>query len=379
MISQFSRGYNPLLNCRLAKPTLATLNDGASPLLNNNQERCIAMKQNVALFDSNAKEAEDFIKGLKDSTGENWTALICNSNKGRKGLANIIRYLKYFTFPFKIFLNRKKYGTIIGWQEFYGLIFAFYCRLFHVKKGNKLVIKNFIYKPKKGFIGKIYFRFMNYIVKSGYIDIYICASKTNAEYCCEIFNESKGEFVFIPFGVNDFSKNISTDIPPKNNYILSLGRSNRDWDFLIEAFKCIPYNLKIVCDELHRDELPANIEILNNVWGHESHEYIYNCKCMIVPIADGRIASGDTVLLKAMSFSKPVIITKPSCLADDYVQDGYNGIVINKDKEELASAVKRIWEDKELYENLSGNSRKHYLENHSLYTYGCNVGELLKS
>ncbi len=35
----FSRGYNPLLNGRLAKPTLATLNDGASPLLNHHAKR----------------------------------------------------------------------------------------------------------------------------------------------------------------------------------------------------------------------------------------------------------------------------------------------------------------------------------------------------
>lgn len=38
-ISPFSRGYNPLLNGRSAQPTLATLNNGASPLLKKKRVR----------------------------------------------------------------------------------------------------------------------------------------------------------------------------------------------------------------------------------------------------------------------------------------------------------------------------------------------------
>jgi glycosyltransferase involved in cell wall biosynthesis len=79
----------------------------------------------------------------------------------------------------------------------------------------------------------------------------------------------------------------------------------------------------------------------------------------------------------AMSFGKPIIITKPSCLADDYVTDGYNGIVIEKDASHLQAAVERIFRDEQLYTSLSQNGRQHYLDNHSLYTYGKRVGEIV--
>ena len=335
------------------------------------------MRENVALFDSSQDEAAEFIRGLQDQTGESWRAIVCNSNKGRQGLTNVIRYIKYFLFPLLIFFRRKRYATIIGWQEFYGLIYAFYCRLFRVKKCSRLIIKNFIYKPKKGFVGKIYFKFMNYIVKSGYVDTYICASKTMVQYCCEVFGESDEKFVFLPFGVNDFAAEYKPEGPATNDYVLSLGRSNRDWQFLLDGAKDIPYPVKIICDELRVDNPPANVEILNSVWGSQTHSYIYNCKCMVIPIADGRIASGDTVLLMAMSFGKPIIITKPSCLADDYVTDGYNGIVIEKDARGLQAAVERIFRDEQLYTSLSQNGRQHYLDNHSLYTYGKRVGEIV--
>ena len=335
-------------------------------------------KCNVALFDSTASEAQDFIQGLEKSTGKQWTAKVLTANQGRKTkLANLIRYFKYFIFPFQIFLNRKKYGCIVGWQAFYGLLFAFYCRLFHVKKTNTLLIKNLIYKPKKGWIGKIYYSFMRYVVKSKYVDVFVCSSDNYCDYCASIFDEPRDRFVFLPFGVNDFAKMHNKSRPATNDYILALGRSNRDWDFLIETLADTQYPLRIVCDELHRDHLPENIQIYNNVWQEASYEFIYNCKFMIIPILDGQIVAGETVLLQSMSFEKPIIITKPSCLADDYVTDGKTGLVVAKEKTMLLEAVKKLYDDELLYSEISKNCRKCYEDKHSLYSFGMNVGNAL--
>ena len=337
------------------------------------------MRENVALFDSSEDEARDFIKGLSEQTGEKWVVLVCKSNKGRKGLYNLYRYFLYFFFPILVFFRRKKFKTIIAWQEFYGLIFAFYCSIFRVKKQNTLIIKNFIYKPKKGVIGKIYYRFMNRIVRSGYVDVFICASNTMVDYCCNAFEVDKDKFVFLPFGVNDFSKTIDCSIPPTNDYVLSIGRSNRDWDFLIDSFKTINRRLIIICDVLHRKELPPNITVLNDVCGEKSFHYIYNCAYMIIPIDNGKIASGDTVLLQAMSFSKPIIITKPSCLADDYVIDRFNGIIIEKKDNQLNKAILELDSNQDLTGRLSMNSRQLFLEKYSLYSYGLRVGEMIRN
>lgn len=334
--------------------------------------------RNVAMFDSNKEEAVDFIKGLQESTQLEWEALIYTANKGRKNkIGNAIRYFKYFAFPFTVFLHRKEYDNIIGWQAFYGLLYAFYCRLFHVKKVNTLLIKNFTYKPKKGVIGRIYFKFMKYIVKSEYVDVFVCTSQTFCDYCAEVFNEPKSRFVFLPFGVNDFTKRVDMSKPSTNDFILSLGRSNRDWDFLIDSLGGTKYPVRIVCDELHKSHLPKNISVYNDVWGDKSFEFIKNCKFMIIPIMDGKIGSGETVLLQAMSFAKPIIITKPSCLADDYVTDSETGLVVSKDKQELLVAVERLWDNSTLYEKISQNCRKLYEDKHSLLSYGKYVGDTL--
>lgn len=335
-------------------------------------------KCNIALFDSSKQEAEDFITGLEESTGLAWEAKVFTANQGRKNkLGNLIRYGKYFAFPFWIFLNRKKYGCIVGWQAFYGLLFAFYCRLFRVKKINPLLIKNLIYKPKKGILGKLYFAFMRYIVKSEYVDVFICSAETHCDFCAEVFQEPRTRFVFLPFGVNDFTKLVDQTNPPKKDYVLSMGRSNRDWDFLIDSLGGTGYNLKIVCDELERTDLPENIKLYNRIWQEMTYEFIYNCKMMVIPILDGKIDSGETVLLQAMSFSKPIIITEPSCLADDYVTDGQTGLIVPKQKEALLNAIKRLDEDDHLYNTIAENSRKLYEEKHSLRRYGTYVGQTL--
>lgn len=336
------------------------------------------MRENIVLFDSTYDETIDFIDGLNNSTGRKWRAIVCTSNQGRQGAANVMRYIKYFLFPLLIFLKRSRYDSIIGWQEFYGLLFAFYSRLFRVEKRNQLIIKNFIYKPKKGLIGKVYYRFMKFIVDSGYVDTYICASRTMVDYCCEAFGADREKFVYIPFGVRDCASEVDTSRASANDYVLSLGRSNRDWDFLIESFRSIPYPLKIVCDELKKDDVPQNVEIINDTWGKAAKECIYHSRCMVIPIADGRIASGDTVLLQAMSLSKPIIITRPSCLADDYVKDGHNGIIVDKVCDQLSDAVRAVFEDEQLYRTLAQNGRMDYLKNHTLYAYGCAVGQIVK-
>lgn len=340
------------------------------------------MKTNIILHDMPFDEKWDFRLGLEEVTGEKWSIRNCVTNAGRSKLYEVYRYTMYFYFPFKVFLKRKKYDKIVSWQAFYGILFAFYCRLFGVKKQNYVLIKNFTYKPKGGgdnsIFGRFYYRWMRYIVKSPYIDKFVCTSQTFCDYCSEQFDEPIDRFVYIPFGVEDFTKDFTKeDLLSKEDYILSLGRSNRDWQWLIDSLKETKYKVKIICDKLHVDNPPTNINIINNVSGKEAHKYIARCKMMIIPIKDGKIGSGETVLLKAMSFGVPLIINRPSCLADDYIEDEETGLVVNKNKEELRAAVKRLYEDTVLYEKLSKQERDTYLEKHSIFSYGKYIGKVV--
>lgn len=62
-------------------------------------------------------------------------------------VGTLIRYLIYFLYPlYFVLFHRKQYDMVIGWQQFYGINVAFWCRLFHLRKKNKLIVNTFIYK-----------------------------------------------------------------------------------------------------------------------------------------------------------------------------------------------------------------------------------------
>lgn len=335
------------------------------------------LSKNIILIDTVPEDGQAFCRALSEQTQLEWSLVDYISNEGRTNwYANIIRYLKYFFFPLFIFFHRRNVDNIVAWQQFYGLIFAFYCRLFRVKKRQSLLIMTFIYKKKKGLVGKIYHKFIEYIVTGKYIDLIICTSDKERIMYSDLFGVSLRKFAFVPWGVLDHTAETCIDETFQERYIFSSGRSNRDWDFLISNVKNTDYKLKIACDELP-GQIMDNVEIYDNIHGHDFFQYLRNCYCVVISLEDTNIAAGQTVLLYAMQFKKPLIITRSSGVTDDYIIDGYNGLIIEKKREELLDTLKKIYTDNRLYETLAANGYKEYQTKYSTSMLGENVGMAL--
>ena len=178
-------------------------------------------KKNIILADTIVDKDWEFAQGIREKTGEKWE-ILCWENAGLKknNLFNIKRIGKYFLYALKVFLKRSEYDKIISWQQFYGIIFAFYSRLFHVKKKNDLTIMTFIYKPKQGLKGKIYASFMRYVLRSGYIDRIIVFSNSEVAYYKKLFKIEKELFVFLPLGIEKKIINGITDLKLEDPYFL---------------------------------------------------------------------------------------------------------------------------------------------------------------
>lgn len=96
---------------------------------------------------------------------------------------------------------------------------------------------------------------------------------------------------------------------------------------------------------------------------------------LILPIKDSNICSGDTVLLTAMSFKKTVIITTPSTLAEMYIKDRINGLLVKKTHGELKKLVDMV--EKENV-NLGELARLSYKKNFSRFVMGKKVGKYIR-
>ena len=313
------------------------------------------LEKNIIITDNSIDDMNEFKNGIRETSNIEFKAYAMNANKGRGNkLKNFIRYLKYFYFTFIIFLNRRQVER------------------------NYLYINVFIYREKKGFIGKIYYKFMKYIVTSEYIDKMSTTSKNECELYSKIFDVNKEKFVFTPFGVNSIEEEVKDIEEDKDKFILSLGRSNRDFDFLIETLKDTEYKVKIICDEFRTNIKYDNIEIINNVYGKKSWEYIKRCFCMVIPIKNPEISAGQTVLLNSMQLRKPIIITESKGLTDDYIESGKTGIIIKKKREELLKALNSLFENQEFYYEIADNEYELYKEKFSIRVLGKLVGDIIK-
>ena len=339
-------------------------------------------KINVILADCEVEEIESFTNGISDGLNEKFSVISAICNWGHRSIiSNLRRYFIYFAFPFKIFLQRKKYDTIICWQQFFAINFAFFCRLFNVRKCCKVVAVNFTFKEKTGLSGRIFNWYMRYST-NGFIDIYHIPSYSFAKRCSEELCIDISKFAVTGFGVPDL---ITADlgIPPcRREYCLSIGRSNRDFDFLVNVWSQpqLAEEYLIIASDAWKPAaaLPENVEHRTDIGYTHSFKWIKHCKMNICSMMDGNMASGDTVLLTGMMFGKPAAITVPSTLENMYVTDGVTGICIPKDASKAAIILSSYLEDKSRLDALGLAAREEYERHFTRYNMGIELSAALK-
>lgn len=335
------------------------------------------MSENIILTDFKKDNNWEFAKELSKACNLIFYCKYCISNGQRKHkINNIIRIYKYFYFPLIILFNRRRYNTIVAWQQFYGLNYAFWSRLFHLKKINNLVVLTFIYKKKRGLLGYLYHRYMSYIINSGYVDLFVCFSKEECNYYNELFKINKIIFKYIPLGIENCSANYNDEKLKQEEFIFSTGRSNRDYESLVNCIKNTNYKLVIACDE-YKKSSSKNIIIENNCFGDKMKKYLANSKCIVIPLKNKDISAGQLVILQAFQLKIPIIVSKSKGI-EDYITNEYNGLTY-ENMEDLILCINKIYENKKLSNSLTDNGYNEFIEKHSLKAMAINISNFIKT
>lgn len=303
--------------------------------------------KNIVLVDFDTIENWSFIAILEKISGEPWCVGKKITNKLQVKTQNVKRYFWYFIYPLILVCKRRNYDKIIAWQQFYGLNFAFFMKLFNLQKTNELTVMTFIYKKKTGFKGMVYHKYMSYIVKSKYIDRFICFAKEECDYYAETFNVDKCKFMYVPFGVK-LNGNVDKG---DDGFVFAVGRSNRNYDFLIKTMKDTSYKVIIACDNYKNAGAFPNIKVLNDCQNQDMINIMARCHCVVVPLNDLNVSSGQLVALQAMALGKPVICTKSDGIKD-YVVNGKTGFLVKNMQDEWLNALKELYSDMDDYHKM---------------------------
>ena len=313
-------------------------------------------KKSIFIIDFPKEESEDLIYSLNKETKLNWVLIEHVAKKSQSKIKDLSRYIKYFIIPFYVFLHRSSVLNLIAWQQFYGILFAFYCHLFHVKKTTHLVILTFMYTPKKSFLGKIYRWFMHYAVCNEYVDQIVCFSEKERTWYKEEFGFNDRKIAYLPVAVKKIPK-FDTSITLEK-YVFTAGHSGRDLDFVIRSLNNTEYKL-VVADSMTTETPSENVTIDTKSTGTVMLEIMAHCYCFVTPLKSKLKSAGHLMSLQAMQMGKPVICTDSDGMRP-YIIDGYNGFFIENTKEDLLSALKRLYQDHELYNRMSKNAMQTY-------------------
>lgn len=329
--------------------------------------------KNAILIDFKPNSMWDFNKVLSEETDEEWEVIkkVSNLNQGNI-LQSVLRYFKYFLFPFGVFLKKKTYSKLFAWQQFYGIVYAFYTHLFRAKNSPNVFIMTFIYKEKKGVFGNLYKKFVSYSLESKFVKKIFVFSSSEVEYYSKIFNLDSEKFAYIRLGVEDCY--VERKINYSDKFYLSVGRSNRDYDFLVNHWNSAWGRLKIITDmDIKNTCYNPQIEVIRNCYNDEYYEYLSKSYAVLIPLMNENISSGELVVIQAGMFSKPVIATYNKTL-QDYISDGRNGYLVSKNMfDEYINIL-----EKTDYKKMCSDARKNYEENHSLKSMAREISKYLK-
>ena len=285
---------------------------------------------------------------------------------GIRSISPLTRHISYLLLALQTLRRRKKYDALIFWQQFIGIYYALFSRLFR-SYPQTAVILTFIYNRRKSVVGFFHRMIYKLTVNSDSISSIVVHSELELDHYCRTFKNCD-KFEFIRVGTRHPLANHTLN--GAGNYFFAAGRSNRDYQTLVEAFRGQPYSLKIAClrDSLKGLDLPENVEPHFDAYGTKYLDLLQQAYAVIIPIDDIHISAGQLVLIEALRLGKMCIVTEGPCLKD-YIDPSCMFTVPPHDSKALAGMVDKLYNDRG-WSEMSNRARELYKQQYTITQYG---------
>ena len=158
--------------------------------------------------------------------------------------------------------------------------------------------------------------------------------------------------LFVPLNANAIEPAPASAPEP---FLVAAGRSWRDYPTLLAALADppVPAHLFIGADDLPGLRPPPHVTLHREVPREQYLDYLRRCAFVVIPLVATERATGQVVLLEAMSLGKAVIATRAPGTVD-YMEDGVTGLFVEPgDPTALRGAIRRLWTDPALRDRLA--------------------------
>ena len=217
----------------------------------------------------------------------------------------------------------------------------------------RLVLEPFIFTRRNSALANrarlAYYRFVMRRVSCG-----VCHSVMEVERYRTMFAGCGTEFVFVPWGtyVPGTSEIFANGVPPESRdgipCVVTAGRSGRDYPTLVAAVAHLPCKLTIICNELSAlggiMESPQ-VELLTDIFGADYLARLYTADIVVVPLKVDDISAGQMVLIQAMAYARPLVVTDTPTVSDYLINNDTALLVPRGNAIAMQAAIKKLLDD----------------------------------
>ncbi len=172
------------------------------------------------------------------------------------------------------------------------------------------------------------------------------------------------------------------------DYLLAVGRENRDYETLVQAARLLNLPLIIVASSLWSshglslgaESLPSCVTIRSEFVPYPDLRALYaGARLVVVPLHPAPYAAGVNGVLEAMAMGRASVVTQSPGLAE-YLQDGVSNLVVPPHAPEaLADAVTRLWNNAPLRQSLGQAARARVEAQLGMDAYAERVSHIVRS
>ncbi len=254
------------------------------------------------------------------------------------------------------YLVRKKFDVVISWSDKNGLLFASLLKLTHTKFPH-VALMFWISKPRKAAILKRV---------HSHISTMILWTSTHRDFAINHLGIPPEKIRFITYYVDH---KFFRPMPRETDRICSVGVEMRDYPTLIKAMRGLDIKCHIAAGmtrgflqdtvkAIYREpELPPNLTV-GLVPMNELRNLYARSRFVVTPLLPTDSDNGLTAILEAMAMGKAVICSRTKGQVDVII-DGKTGIFVPQgDPVALREAIKYLWENPAVAEEMGREGRK---------------------
>ena len=242
-------------------------------------------------------------------------------------------------------------------------------------KAPRIVLVGFIFSGRENrlhmALRTLYFRCVFALA-----DTVICHSRVELMNYRRIFRNCHARFVYMPFSLHVAGREALSGIAVEPRYVLAAGRSARDYGTLFDAVRGRDIRVRVVCDNadaLAGLDVPPNAVVLRNCYGTAYLDELAGASLVAVPLTVSDISAGQMVMIQAMAFGKPLIVTRTPT-TEEYVTDNVQALLVPRgDSAAMRSTIEGLLSSPDLLDQLGRAGLRIFEEKFSMRSYVRNV------